>query len=35
MDGYEKQIDIDSKNPVTIAINEINAEALEFENIEV
>ncbi len=35
VDGYEKQIEIDSKNPVTIAINEINSEALEYENIEV
>ena len=34
IDGSMPQVDVDSKKPLTIAINEVNQNAIEYEIIE-
>ena len=34
IDGSKPQVDVDSKKPLTIAINEVDQNAIEYEIIE-
>ena len=34
IDGQEPRVDVDSKKPLTIAINEVNDEEITFEQVK-